>query len=151
MASSGPAVSQPLFLHRQCCGADKGTVWNQIAQPQIRLCLSLAVWFGVSFCISLCLSFSSSVKRRINRNYFIRFVWGYVESVYEAFGTVCGSEKTLNYCQLLYSPLKLPRETIFHSLPLRRFECHIYVPFKHLHFLSLLLFQFHFLNLIFIL
>lgn len=43
VASSGPAVSQPLSLHRQCCGADKGTVWNQIAQPQIRLCLSLAV------------------------------------------------------------------------------------------------------------
>lgn len=71
--------------------------------------------------------------------------------MYEALGTVCGSEKTLNYRQLLYSPLKLPRETVFHSLPLRRFECRIYVPFKHVHFLSLLLFQFHFFNLIFIL
>ena len=70
--------------------------------------------------------------------------------MYEALGTVCGSQKTLNYCQLLYSPLKLLRETVFHSLLLRRFGSHIYVPFKYLHFLSLL-FQFYFLNSIFIL
>ena len=46
MSSSGSAISQSPSFHRQCRGAEKSTVWNQIGQPQIQA-LSLAsclVW-----------------------------------------------------------------------------------------------------------
>ena len=45
-----PFTDSAVELKRAQCG-------TRLASLKSRLCLSLAVWFGVSFCISLCLSF----------------------------------------------------------------------------------------------